>query len=61
MSVLLMGALYAWRGDTFDLNLSPRAVAHISALLGVFARTRARRLAGRRSSLQLLTITDGMR
>ena len=26
MSVLLMGALYAWRGDTFDLNLSPRAV-----------------------------------
>jgi uncharacterized membrane protein (UPF0182 family) len=37
MSVLLIGALYAWRGDTFDLNLSPRAVAHISILLGVFA------------------------
>jgi uncharacterized membrane protein (UPF0182 family) len=37
MSVLLVGALYAWRGDTFDLNLSPRAVAHISVLLGVFA------------------------
>jgi uncharacterized membrane protein (UPF0182 family) len=37
MAVLLIGALYAWRGDTFDLNLSPRAVAHISVLLGVFA------------------------
>jgi uncharacterized protein len=37
MSVLLVGALYAWRGDTFDLNLSPRAVAHLSILLGVFA------------------------
>ena len=37
MSVLLIGALYAWRGDTFDLNLSPRALAHISVLLGVFA------------------------
>jgi uncharacterized protein len=37
MSVLLVGGLYAWRGDTFDLNLSPRAVAHLSILLGVFA------------------------
>src|ERR1700693_5180406 len=37
MSLLLVGALYAWRGDTFDLNLSPRAVAHLSILLGVFA------------------------
>jgi len=41
MAVLLIGALYAWRGDTFDLNLSPRAVAHISALLGIFAVTLA--------------------
>ena len=37
MAVLLIGALYAWRGDTFDLNLSPRAIAHISVLLGFFA------------------------
>ena len=37
MAVLLIGGLYAWRGDTFDLNLSPRAIAHISVLLGVFA------------------------
>jgi uncharacterized membrane protein (UPF0182 family) len=41
MAVLLIGALYAWRGDTFDLNLSPRAVAHISVLLGIFAVTLA--------------------
>jgi Uncharacterized conserved protein len=37
----LVGALYAWRGDTFDLNLSPRAVAHLSVLLGLFAVTLA--------------------
>src|SRR5258706_1554186 len=37
MTVLLSGGLYAWRGDTFDLNLNPRAVAHLSILLGVFA------------------------
>jgi len=37
MAVLLIGALYAWRGDTFDLNLSPRAIAHLSVLLGIFA------------------------
>jgi uncharacterized protein len=37
MAVLLAGGLYAWRGDTFDLNLSPRAIAHLSILLGVFA------------------------
>jgi hypothetical protein len=41
MTALLVGALYAWRGDTFDLNLSPRAVAHLSVLLGVFAITLA--------------------
>ncbi|HEY4889956.1 MAG TPA: UPF0182 family protein [Candidatus Dormibacteraeota bacterium] len=41
MTALLVGALYAWRGDTFDLNLSPRAVAHLSVLLGVFAVTLA--------------------
>jgi uncharacterized membrane protein (UPF0182 family) len=41
MAVLLIGALYAWRGDTFDLKLSPRAIAHLSILLGVFAITLA--------------------
>ncbi len=37
MAVLVVGALYAWRGDTFDLNLSPLAIAHLSALLAIFA------------------------
>src|SRR6266850_3334664 len=37
MSALLIGALYAWRGDAFDLNLSPLAIAHLSALLALFA------------------------
>src|ERR1700693_601175 len=41
MTVLLTGALYAWRGDTFDLNLRPRAIAHLSVLLGFFAVTLA--------------------
>ena len=37
MAALLIGGLYAWRGDVIDLNLSPRAIAHISVLLGIFA------------------------
>jgi hypothetical protein len=37
LTPLLVGLIYAWRGDTFDLNLSPIAIAHLSALLGVFA------------------------
>jgi uncharacterized membrane protein (UPF0182 family) len=37
MSVLLIGALYAWRGDTFDLNLTPLAIAHLSVMLAIFA------------------------
>jgi uncharacterized protein len=37
LTILLIGGLYAWRGDTFDLNLSPRAIAHLSVLLGIFA------------------------
>jgi uncharacterized protein len=37
MATLLIGALYAWRGDTFDLNLNPLAIAHLSAMLGVVA------------------------
>jgi uncharacterized membrane protein (UPF0182 family) len=34
---LLVAALYAWRGDTFDLRLPPQAVAHLSVLLGGLA------------------------
>ena len=41
MTLLLIGALYAWRGDTFDLRLTPRAIAHLSVLLGFFALTLA--------------------
>src|SRR5713101_1743362 len=37
LTALLIGILYAWRGDTFDLNLGPLAIAHLSALLAVFA------------------------
>src|SRR5712692_6880782 len=34
---LLIAVLYAWRGDSFDLNFSPLAIAHLSAMLAVFA------------------------
>src|SRR5579884_1361393 len=34
---LLIAGLYAWRGDTFDLRLPPRALAHLSVLLGGIA------------------------
>jgi uncharacterized membrane protein (UPF0182 family) len=37
LTPLLIGVLYAWRGDTFDLNPTPLAIAHLSALLAVFA------------------------
>ncbi len=37
MGLLLVVALYAWRGDSFALNFSPLAIAHISVLLAVFA------------------------
>lgn len=36
MTGLIVVVVYAWRGDTIDLRLSPRAVAHLSAILGVF-------------------------
>ena len=36
MGSLLIAILYAWRGDTFDLNFSPLAIAHLSATLAVF-------------------------
>ena len=37
MGGLLTVALYAWRGDTFALNFSPLAIAHLSATVAVFA------------------------
>src|SRR5204863_7352307 len=37
MGTLLVAVLYAWRGDSFDLNFSPLAIAHLSATLAVFA------------------------
>jgi uncharacterized membrane protein (UPF0182 family) len=37
MSALVIGGLYTWRGDAFDLNLSPQAIAHLSGLLAIFA------------------------
>ena len=37
MATLLVGALYAWRGDTFDFNLGPRMIAHLSVMLAAFA------------------------
>ncbi len=37
LTPLLIAVIYAWRGDTFDLNLSPLAIAHLSALLALFA------------------------
>jgi uncharacterized membrane protein (UPF0182 family) len=37
MTALLVLALYAWRGDGFDLRLAPSAVAHLSVLLALIA------------------------
>src|SRR5438034_143267 len=37
MGTLLIAVLYSWRGDAFDLNFSPLAIAHLSAMLAVFA------------------------
>jgi uncharacterized membrane protein (UPF0182 family) len=34
---LVVVGLYGWRGDTFDLRLPPRAIAHVSILLGGLA------------------------
>src|SRR5215470_4537842 len=35
--IVLIAGLYAWRGDTFDLRLPPRAIAHLSLLVGGLA------------------------
>jgi uncharacterized membrane protein (UPF0182 family) len=37
LTVLLVGALYSWRGDSFDFRPTPRALAHLSVLIGFFA------------------------
>ena len=41
MAVLLIAAIYAWRGDAFDFRPTPRALAHVSVLIGFFAVTLA--------------------
>jgi uncharacterized membrane protein (UPF0182 family) len=39
LTVLLIGGLYSWRGDSFDFRPTPRAVAHLSVLIAAFAVT----------------------
>src|SRR3989441_12487372 len=39
LAVLLIGALYSWRGDSFDFRPTPPALAHVSVLIAVFAVT----------------------
>jgi uncharacterized membrane protein (UPF0182 family) len=41
MAILLIAAVYAWRGDAFDFRPTPRAIAHVSVLIGAFAVTLA--------------------
>src|SRR5438445_468281 len=47
LTVLLIGALYSWRGDSFDFRPTPRAIAHLS---GVFATSRVTSLSRHRTS-----------
>jgi hypothetical protein len=39
LSILLIGALYSWRGDSFDFRPTSGAIAHLSVLIGAFAVT----------------------
>ena len=39
LALLLIGGLYAWRGDAFDFRPTPRALAHLSVLTAAFAVT----------------------
>ena len=39
LAILLVGALYAWRGDSFDFRPTSGAIAHLSVLLAAFAVT----------------------
>src|SRR5438552_380484 len=41
LTILLVGALYPWRGDSFDFRPTPRAIAHVSVLIAAFAVTLA--------------------
>jgi uncharacterized protein len=41
MTVLLIAALYAWRGDSFDFRPTPLALAHVSVLIAFFGITLA--------------------
>src|SRR5438445_3815115 len=41
LTILLVGALYSWRGDSFDFRPTPRAIAHVSVLIAAFAVTLA--------------------
>ena len=43
LALLLIGGLYAWHGDSFDFRPTPRALAHLSVLVAVFAVTVALR------------------
>ena len=39
LALLLIGALYAWRGDAFDFRPTAGAIAHLSVLIAAFAIT----------------------
>src|SRR5437899_1610806 len=39
LALLLIGALYAWRGDAFDFRPTTGAIAHLSVLIAAFAIT----------------------
>src|SRR3989441_3359887 len=41
LAVLLIGALYSWRGDSFHFRPTPRAITHVSVLIAAFAVTLA--------------------
>lgn len=36
LTLLLIGAVYAWRGDSFDFRPTPRSLAHLSVLIAFF-------------------------
>jgi len=39
MSLILIAAIYAWRGDAFDFRPTPTAIAHLSFLIAAFVVT----------------------
>jgi uncharacterized membrane protein (UPF0182 family) len=36
LAMLMIGAVYSWRGDTFAFSFTPLAIAHLSGMLAVF-------------------------